>query len=356
MQNRLTKLRQKLAAQPFDGMLVMKPENRRYLSGFTGSSAYLLITETDAVLLTDFRYTEQAKEQATNFRIVEHGPSAIDSIRTELAALGVKKLGFEKDYLTYAQYASFSEKLSPIELVPAEAFIESIRAIKDEQEIAVIKKACEIADAAFSHILTFLKPGISEKDVALELEYFMRRQGAKGTSFDTIVASGVRSSLPHGVASDKILEKGNFVKMDFGALYNGYCSDITRTVVLGEADEKQKEIYNIVLEAQLHALENLKPGMTGKEADALARDIIKEKGYGDKFGHSLGHGLGLFIHEDPRLSALSDDVLEPGMVVTVEPGIYLPGFGGVRIEDDVVITTNGIELLTHSKKELVILA
>lgn len=355
MQQRLKKLRDQLGTQAIDGILVLKPENRRYLSGFTGSAGYLLITAQEAVLITDFRYTQQAKEQAPHFRIVEHGSSVQETIRAELETLRVKRLAFEKDYLTYALFAAYSEKFSPVELVPTEGLVEKIRAIKDQQEIETIRKACEIADGAFSHILGILKPGISERDVALELEIFMRRQGAQSSSFDIIVASGARSSLPHGVASDKILQKGDFVKMDFGAMYDGYCSDITRTVVLGGPNEKQKEIYDIVLEAQMLALNNLKPGMTGKEADALARDLIRGKGYGDKFGHSLGHGLGLYIHEDPRLSALSDDRLEPGMVVTVEPGIYLPGFGGVRIEDDVVITSAGIEILTHSEKNLLIL-
>lgn len=356
MQKRVAKLRDQLTKHSLDAMLVLKPENRRYLSGFTGSSGYLLITQTDAVLLTDFRYTGQAQEQAADFRIVEHGSSAPDSIKEELHKLGVNKLGFEKDYLTYGLFTLYKEKFATVEMVPTEGIIEKIRAIKDADEVELIRKAADIADQAFTHILGYLKPGTAERDIALELEYFMRRKGAKGPSFDTIVASGVRSSLPHGVASDKLLQKGDFVKMDYGALYEGYCSDITRTVVLSEASDKQKEIYGIVLEAQLYALEHLKPGMTGKQADALARDIIKEKGYGDNFGHSLGHGLGLYIHEGPRLSMLSDDVLEPGMVVTVEPGIYVPGFGGVRIEDDVLITSAGIEIITHSTKDLLILS
>lgn len=356
MNQRLDKLRAQLAQQPIDGMLIIKPENQRYVSGFTGTSGYLLVTDTDAVLITDFRYTEQAREQAPHFRIVEHGSSAPDSLLSEIHKLGIKRLGFEKDYLTYTLYATYKDKFAPVELVPTEGVIEKLRAIKDQQEIAVLRQAAKIADDAFSHILGFLKPGVSERDVAIELEFYMRRQGAKSSSFDTIVASGVRSSLPHGVASDKLLEKGDFVKMDFGALYQGYCSDLTRTVVLGEPGARQREIYEVVREAQLHALHHLKPGMTGKEADALARDLIQAKGYGDNFGHSLGHGIGLFIHEEPRLSALSNDILQPGMAVTVEPGIYVAGFGGVRIEDDVVITETGIEILTGSPKELLILA
>ncbi|WP_018132448.1 M24 family metallopeptidase [Effusibacillus pohliae] len=355
MQKRLARLRQQLADQPFDGLLVVKPENRRYISGFTGTAGCLLVTAEDAVLITDFRYTEQAQEQAPDFHVVQHGTSAPETIRSELIRLGIKRLGFEKDYLTYGLYSTYLEKFAPVELVPAEGIVEKLRAVKDEEEIAILRQAAKLADDAFSHILGYLKPGVSERDVALELEFFMRRQGAASSSFDIIVASGVRSSLPHGVASGKLLEKGDFVTLDFGALYQGYCSDITRTVVLGEATEKQREIYEIVLEAQLHALQHIKPGMTGQEADALARDIIREKGYGDHFGHSLGHGLGLYIHEEPRLSAVSNDVLQPGMVVTVEPGIYIPGFGGVRIEDDVLLTDSGIERLTGSSKDLFIL-
>ncbi|GAX90897.1 M24 family metallopeptidase [Effusibacillus lacus] len=355
MKNRLTRLREQIANQPVDGMLILKPENRRYISGFTGSAGYLLVTSSDAVLITDFRYTEQAREQAPHFRVVEHGSSAPEAIRSELTALGVKRLGFEKDYLTYSLYSIYKDKFEGVELEPTEGIVEKLRAVKDDQEIEWIRQAARIADDAFSHILAYLKPGARERDIALELEYFMRRKGAKSSSFDIIVASGVRSSFPHGVASDKLLERGDFVKMDFGALYEGYCSDITRTVVLGEPSDKQREIYNIVLEAQMYALEHIKPGMSGKEADALARDIIKEKGYGEHFGHSLGHGLGLYIHEEPRLSTLSSDILQPGMVVTVEPGIYIPGMGGVRIEDDVAITETGLEILTASTKELVVL-
>jgi Xaa-Pro aminopeptidase len=209
-----------------------------------------------------------------------------------------------------------------------------------------------LADRTFEHILTIAKPGVSERDLALEIEMFVRRNGASGTSFDTIVASGERSALPHGVASDRKLQANEFMKLDFGALYEGYCSDLTRTVCIGKASDKHKEIHGIVLEAHRNVLAHLKPGMTGVEADSLARDIIAKAGYGDNFGHSLGHGIGLYIHEAPTLSQRSDTVLQPGMVVTVEPGIYLPGFGGVRIENDVVITESGIRVITHSPMEL----
>ena len=240
-------------------------------------------------------------------------------------------------------------------LVPLSGVIEKIRLIKTPEEINIIKVACEIADQAFSHILNFIKPGITELEVSNELEFFMRKQGATASSFDTIVASGLRSALPHGVATNKEIENGDFVTLDFGAIYNGYVSDITRTIAVGKPSNQLIEMYETVLESQLLALQHVKPGMTGREADNIARDFLKSKGYGEAFGHSTGHGIGLEIHEGPTLSSRSDTVLEPNMVVTIEPGIYLPGIGGVRIEDDIVITETGNEKLTHSKKELIIL-
>lgn len=357
MEKRLTGLRAAMSARGLEAYLVMRPENRRYLSGFTGSAGYLLVTHDDAILLTDFRYRSQAVEQAPHFRFVEISNALpIEAIQAEITSKKLKNIGFEKDYVNYAQYEAFAAGFTGFELIPSGGLVEELRAVKDESELAIMRQAAKIADDAFTHILGYLKPGISERDVALELEIFMRRQGAKSSAFDIIVASGKRSSLPHGVASDKILEKGDFVKLDFGAYYQGYNSDLTRTVVLGQPSDKQREIYSVVLEAQLHALANIKPGMTGKEADALARDIITAKGYGDHFGHSLGHGLGMVVHEQPNLSVrAAGQVLQPGNVVTVEPGIYLPELGGVRIEDDIVITETGNEVLTHSTKEFLII-
>lgn len=227
--------------------------------------------------------------------------------------------------------------------------------IKSEEEINIIKVACEIADNAFTHILNFIKPGVTELDVSNELEFFMRKQGATSSSFDIIVASGLRSALPHGVATDKVIETGDFVTLDFGAYYNGYISDITRTVAVGQPSEKLVEMYNAVLESQLLAVEKVGPGMTGAQADAIARDYLKSKGLGDAFGHSLGHGIGLEVHEGPGLNFRSEVVLEPNMLVTIEPGVYIPGIGGVRIEDDILITETGNEILNHSDKQLIIL-
>ncbi|AIQ64777.1 Xaa-Pro dipeptidase [Paenibacillus stellifer] len=353
--NRVSKLRNVVQDHGLDAILITSGINRRYLSGFTGSSGYVLITEEEAYLLTDFRYMTQASEQSKGLKVVQHAPSFVDTVRELLPKGGNCRLGFEQDDVTYGSYASYAEALKPATLVPVSQAVEKLRMFKDEEELAVLRRAADLADDTFRHILKVIKPGMTERDVDLEMEFYMRSHGATASSFDTIVASGERSAMPHGVASEKVIQKGDIVTFDFGALLDGYCSDITRTIAVGDPGAKLKEIYEIVLESQLYALEHIKPGMTGREADALARDIIASKGYGDAFGHSLGHGLGMEVHEWPRLSMRSDDVLEPGMVVTVEPGIYVPGLGGVRIEDDVVVTATGVEKLTHSSKDFTVL-
>ncbi|MEI7024682.1 M24 family metallopeptidase [Paenibacillus sp. y28] len=352
---RLKRLRTALAEQGLPALLISNPYNRKYITGFTGSSGYVLVTDRDAILFTDFRYREQAPKQAPLYRIVEHEPRAMLSVRQVLQELGISELGFEQNGVTYGAFLSFAEDLKGIQLLPTDSIVEKLRMIKDAAELKIMQEAVELADRAFTHILGYIKPGAKERDIALELEFFLRKNGAAGTSFDTIVASGERSALPHGVASDRVLQPNEFVKLDFGALYQGYCSDITRTVFIGKPTDRHKEIYRIVLEAQLHALANLRPGMTGREGDSLTRDIITKYGYGDCFGHGTGHSLGMQIHEAPRLSQTCDTVMEPGMTMTVEPGIYISGFGGVRIEDDIVFTETGIRILTHSSKEFLCL-
>jgi Xaa-Pro aminopeptidase len=353
--HRVTKLQALIAQANADAMLITNPINRRYITGFTGSSGVVLITQDRAALLTDFRYREQAPLQAVGFEIIEHAANVNATIAEVLREWGIETLLFEDGDVTFSTYQAMAQAFSFAKLQAAGRLVEQLRIIKDEQEIAVMQEAADLADRAFNHILGYIKPGVTEASIALELEVYMRSQGATSSSFDTIVASGERSALPHGVASDRVLGRNEFVKLDFGAYYKGYCSDITRTVVLGTPTDKHREIYNIVLEAQQHALEHLSPGMTGKEGDALTRDIITRYGYGECFGHGTGHGLGMEVHEAPRLSLTGDTVLTPGMIVTVEPGIYLPGFGGVRIEDDVVITESGIHILTHSPKDLITL-
>lgn len=348
---KLNNIRNKMKEHDIDAILITSPYNRRYVTNFTGTAGAALITEDNALFITDFRYTKQATEQAKNFKVVEHKGLLEDEIKKQIKDLHIKRLGFEAEHITYANFKLYEEKFST-ELVAVKELIESLRLIKTDEEIQILKKAAEIADNAFEHILTFIKPGVAEIDVANELEFFMRKQGATSSSFDMIVASGWRSALPHGVASEKQIATGELVTLDFGALYNGYCSDITRTIAVGEISDELKTIYDIVLEAQIRGVAGIKPGITGKEADALTRDYITEKGYGQYFGHSTGHGIGLEVHEGPGLSVRSSTKLEKNMVVTVEPGIYIPEVGGCRIEDDIVITDTGNERLTLAPKEL----
>jgi Xaa-Pro aminopeptidase len=349
--NRLERIRAAIHEHDFDGLLIMSPYNRRYVTEFTGTAGAAIVTGGAAIFITDFRYVEQAEEQARGFDIVKHTGTIFEEIANQAKKLGIQKLGFEKSHVTFETYELLN-KLVDSELVPVAGLVENIRLIKDETELQIMQEVANIADAAFAHITSYIRAGVTEREVANELEFFMRKQGAESSSFDIIVASGYRSALPHGVASDKVIEKGELVTLDFGAYYKGYCSDITRTVAVGDINDELRKIYDTVLEAQLKGMEGIKPGITGKEADALTRDHITAKGYGEYFGHSTGHGLGLEVHEGPGLSMKSKAVLKPGMVVTVEPGIYISGVGGTRIEDDTVITESGNRSLTKSPKEL----
>lgn len=350
---RIKAVRKMLEDHNIDGFLVTKEQNWRYLSGFTGSNALLFINSTDNYLITDFRYLEQAADQAKGFNIIRPQTVIEDALVEQLSKLDVKRVGFEDDSLTYHTFKSYQSKLSGIELVPLHQQVEKIRWIKDPTEIEDIKKAAEIADEAFGHILDYIKPGVRESEIALELEYFMRRQGAEKPAFDTIIASGPRAALPHGVASDKEISTGDFIVMDYGAVFGGYHSDMTRTVVVGRPDPKQAEIYHIVLDAQGKALQSIKPGVKCSTVDFAARSLITTAGFGANFGHGLGHSVGLEIHEKPVLAPKDETILEPGMVLTVEPGVYLPGRFGVRIEDLVLVSTKGCEILSKSPKQLI---
>jgi Xaa-Pro aminopeptidase len=352
---RVERLRGKMSEAGGQAMLITSAVNRRYLSGFTGTHGFVLVSGDKAALLTDFRYKEQAPLQAAGFQIVEHGSDINQTVAELLKEWDVSQLLFEDRHVTFAEHAVLVKALSPAQLIAAGGIIEELRMVKDETELAIMREAADVADRTFEHILGFIKSGVSELEIAAEMETFMRKLGASGPSFDTIVASGERSAMPHGVASERVVGRDEFVKLDFGAYYKGYCSDLTRTVVVGKPSDKHREIYEIVKEAQQYALDHLVPGMTGREGDALTRDIITRYGYGEYFGHGTGHGFGMEIHEAPRLSLNADIVLTPGMTVTVEPGIYLPGFGGVRIEDDVVLTDTGIQILTRSPKDLIVL-
>ncbi|MDW0108926.1 M24 family metallopeptidase [Sporosarcina aquimarina] len=351
---KLDKLRKLLVENELDALLITSGYNRRYMTNFTGTAGAAIVSGNDAVFITDFRYMEQAADQIKDFRIVQHDKTMIEEVAQQLEEMKVQRVGFEKDDLTFGMYELYKSKVAA-ELFPTSGLVEKLRIIKTPEELEILKQAAKIADDAFTHICGFIKAGMTELEVSNELEFFMRKQGATSSSFDTIVASGVRGALPHGVASDKKIQSGELVTLDYGALYNGYISDITRTVAVGEPSDEMREIYEITLAAQKLAVEGIKPGMTGIQADALARDYIASKGYGDAFGHSTGHGIGLEVHESPGLSFRSETILEPNMTVTAEPGIYLPGIGGVRIEDDLVITEDGCERLTHCTKELQIL-
>lgn len=353
MEKRLAKLREKLAASHLDAAFIYSKENRRYISGFTGTTGYVLVTADKAYFITDFRYKDQARQQCKDFEVIIHGSSLLETVKETVASNLIKTIGIEDSFMTVVFFENLKNALAGSELLPLKDIMDNLRLYKDAEEIECIAKAAAIADEAFAHILTFIKPGLTEREVAVELEYFCKKKGATEMSFDSIVASGVRSSLPHGVYSDKVINSGEFLTLDFGCVYNGYCSDMTRTVFVGKADEKQKEIYHIVLEAQQKALENIKPGMLGKEVDKIARDIIAAMGYGENFGHGLGHGVGLAVHEEPRLSPLGDKTLQANMVVTDEPGIYIAEYGGVRIEDLVLVTEGGCKVLSNSPKHFI---
>lgn len=351
---RVDKLRAAMKKENVAAFLVTSPYNLRYLTNFTGTTGLAVITLENAYFVTDFRYTEQAAAQAQGFKIVKNEGPIFDEVVKIAEQEILPNIAFEETHVSFAAYSQLEEML-PCDLIPVSQMIETLREVKDDEEIAIIEKACAIADSGFEHILKVIKPGMTEIEVANQLDFFMRSLGATSVSFDTIVASGLRSAMPHGVASDKVIEKGDFVTLDFGCYYEGYVSDMTRTFAIGEPDPKLKEIYQIVLDAQLQVLDAAQPGIDGKQLDAVARDYITAKGYGNAFGHSTGHGIGLEIHEGPNVSRLAEKFFVPGNVITDEPGIYLPGLGGVRIEDDLLITADGNRVLTHSPKELIIL-
>jgi len=353
---RIGKLISMLEENQIDAAIISEKNNIRYFSGFTSEDAVLLIHKSVYYLITDFRYIEQAQKQCPGFNTVDApGNKTAPFIKKICMELDARRIWFEDDTITYRTYNSYKEALHPLELIPDKGMLSKIRIIKTVDEINYIKRAARLADKGFLHILNIIRPGISEKELAIELEFFLRKNGCEELAFPIIIASGKNGSLPHAEPSNKKLEKGEFVTLDFGCKISGYCSDMTRTVALGEPNKQLQEIYNIILEAQTKALNIIGPGLTGKEVDKQARDYITSKGYGKFFGHGLGHGVGLNVHEEPRLSERGNDILQSGMVVSVEPGIYLPGIGGVRIEDIVVITEDGHENLVFSKKDLIVL-
>lgn len=355
MSNRVDNLLEAIKPLGADAALLHSPENIRYFSGFTGEGCVFLSRNVRAVL-TDSRYTEQAANQAPGFDVIELLPDKFPAKITDLVAgQGVKALGFEDDWLPVSLFKKFAGSLPGIEMVPTGALCVKIRSVKDAGETALLRKACEITDTAFQYALTIAQPGMTETELAVELRYYIAKQFSAPPSFEFIVASGPNGSMPHAIPSDRAIIKGDMVTLDFGAEYMGYKADMTRTFAVGRPNDKMEEIYGIVLEAQRRGACALGPGKSCKAVDAAARDYITSRGYGANFGHGLGHGVGLQIHEQPVLNPRSDSTLEPGMAVTVEPGIYLPGIGGVRIEDTCLITESGWESLFTSSKELIII-
>ncbi len=354
LKNRVAAARACMETCNIDALLLLNLANIRYLSGFTGTDGALLLFRDDGCFLTDSRYSTQASAEVPHFRKLvykEKGP-ALSLVLNEKKA---KRVGFESESLTVAFFRTLSDLMPEVELVPLGQELSTLRIVKDKNEIDTIERASEIASEALSRILGTLEPGLSERQVAVDLEIAMLRAGADDKAFDFIVASGERGALPHGKASGKEICSGELVTIDFGALYQGYNSDETVTVAVGKPDGKQREIYSIVKDAHDLALESVKPGISFKDLDGKARDHIQSKGFGDYFGHGLGHGVGLEIHEKPVVSYRGEGLVEEGMVFTIEPGIYIPGWGGVRIEDTVCVTSDGCRVLTKIPKELSIL-
>ena len=352
--DRLQRLRQKLAEKKIDGIFISQPENRYYLSGFDGSSGYLLITPRDTVLATDFRYIEQAKVQAPSYRIFQITNNTADWFPRLVAEMGLSRLDFEAKDITFAFYRQLSDILnkaqSRLQLVPVDGLVESVRMIKEPEEIELITRAAEITDSAIAYIEGVIRIGMTEKEVAWEIEKFLREHGSQALPFDVIVASGPNSALPHAKPSQRQINAGDPIMIDIGASAGGYGSDLTRTICSGVPDDTFRKVYDTVLKAQLTALDGIREGMSGEEADNLARAVIEKAGYGEAFGHALGHGVGLVTHEQPRLGPTSTELLTSGMVFTIEPGIYLAGWGGVRIEDLVVMEKGKIRVVSKARK------
>lgn len=353
MSEKLEKVRRVLAQNELPAGLITLITNVKWLTGFSGSYGVCVVTKSNFVFISDSRYAEQAHEQVKDAEVlIFQSPRTAPEVLSEVVSkYEISKMGFEADHVTVSGLKKWQEKLESVELVPVERFIDPLRMVKTDEEIQAVRRACGLADACFTHVSRMFQIGVTEYDIAMEIEFYLRRQGAKN-AFDPIVVSGERSARPHGEPSERKLQKGDFVTLDFGANLNGYNSDLTRTVFIGEPTEEHKRVYNAVLEAQLGALDMMKPGVKAEDVDSYSREILKKHDLAQYFGHGLGHGLGSTVHDVGRMGQKSEDVLEEGQIWTVEPGAYIPGFGGVRIEDDVVITKDGIDILTKTPKDL----
>jgi len=344
MHHRVSRLRNALDEKRLEALIISEIENVRYLTGFTGSSAVAVVSKDDSVLITDGRYREQARIEAPQWETVVYTGDLAKSISSVLE--GVESPGFEVT-ASFDLIERLREALtSRSTLLPTRGIVEELRERKDEQEISLIRQALDCAGKAFAETLPLVKPGNTEREIAAELDYRMMLSGADGAAFETVVASGPNSSLPHAGITDRVLEEGDLVVVDFGARKSGYCTDTSRTLVLGEPDPRQHAIFETVKEAGDAALSALKAGLPASEADGAARKVVADSGFADSFSHGLGHGVGLEVHEKPVLSSSSKDVLRPGMVFTVEPGIYIEGWGGVRLEEMVLLTSSGVQVLS----------
>ena len=354
MSLRIDKIREILNEQNLDAFYVTHIPNIRYLCGFSGSSAYLIITKDKNYFFTDFRYKEQSKAQVKECEIIVNFSPA-EEIKKVINESGFKNIGFESTHLTVHQLDQLKEQFPGVNFMAVPERIEKLTMIKTPDEIAKIQKACDITDKVFTKLLEIIKPGMKEKDVSAEISYWHKMYGAEKDSFDPIVASGWRGALPHGMASDKIIESGEMVTLDFGCIYDGFCSDMTRTISVGKPNDEMKKIYDVVLESQVRAVNAAKEGINTKELDNISRDYINASGYEGKFGHGLGHGLGIEVHEMPSVSQRMDIAVPANVVFTIEPGIYIEGLGGVRIEDDILTKTGGCHVFNSSPKELIII-
>lgn len=352
---RLGRIRQEMARLGLDGLLVSSLQDIRYLSGFSGSTALALITQSRAALILDFRYLTQAAREVSHFEIVTTPTKPWDAVANLAQDWKIQRLGFEAEDLSFFQHEKLKEGLPDVTLVATSELIKDLRMVKDSEEVTLIQKSAEILSITLEEVLSEIKPGLREREVAALLEYRMKIHGADREGFDTIVASGERSAMPHGIASDKELIKGELVIIDCGCGYQGYNADITRTIALGKPSARALEIYQVVLRAQEQALATARVGVRAATVDKAARQVIEGEGYGEFFGHNTGHGVGLSVHEKPTLSRDSEIPLEEGMTFTIEPGIYLPGVGGIRIEDTVTLGLRGLEVLTSAPRELLIL-
>ncbi len=354
-EGRLRRVREAMAGQGLRAMAVFSLPNIRYLAGFSGSSAVCLITAKEALFFTDFRYRTQAAREVRGFERLEH-KDLLEGLSAEVRRRRIKHLGFEGAHLSYAGFRSLKKRLRKVALSPTRELLERVRLCKEPGELTRIRRAVRIAAGALEESVGEIRPGRSEKEVALSLEFASRRLGSEGPPFDFIVAGGPRGALPHGRASERRLRKGEMVSIDFGAIHRGYNSDLTRTFALGRPSKRLKEVYQAVLDANGAALEAVRPGASAKEVDGAARGVIERAGFGCFFGHGTGHGVGLEVHEMPRISPGVKETLQVGMVITIEPGVYIPRLGGARIEDMVVVTPRGGEVLTAGvSKELQVL-